>query len=221
MTMKAPALVITFGLLVACIGGCPSAADEHSTAAANPPPSTPAKDRNAEAEPAAHGHDHDHAEDGAAGEHAGCIYAEGEQGGDPSCPGGGGEPEPPTQSEGHFGAAFALTDPVPLSEAIEKAGEDPVLVKGEVEAVCQKKGCWMVIKDGAVSARVLMQGHGFAVPMDARGKQAIVEGKLTSRTFTEAQVKHLEKDGGGDPDSVSGTRTEHVVTATGVSIGNA
>lgn len=76
----------------------------------------------------------------------------------------------------------------------------------------------MVVKDGDVSARVLMKDHGFAVPMDSRGKKVQVEGTLTSRTFTEAQVKHLEKDGGGDPAKVSGTRTEHVLTASGVLI---
>jgi hypothetical protein len=63
-----------------------------------------------------------------------------------------------------------------------------------------------------------MQGHGFAVPMDSRGKTAVVEGTLSSREFTEAQVKHLEKDAGKDPEAVSGTRTEHVLTASAVQI---
>lgn len=153
-------------------------------------------------------------------EHAGCIYAEGEKDEEQAgCPHGPGEPGAPSQDEGHFGTAFSLADARPLADVIEAgAGEDPVLVAGEVEAVCQKKGCWMVIKDGTAQARVLMKDHGFAVPMDSRGKKAVVEGVLASRTFDEAQVKHLEKDGGGDPSKVSGTRTEHVLTATGIEI---
>jgi hypothetical protein len=76
----------------------------------------------------------------------------------------------------------------------------------------------MVIKDGVQSARVLMKDYGFSVPMDSRGKKAKVEGILTSRTFTEAQVKHLEQDAGKDPKEVAGERTEHVLTATGIEI---
>lgn len=164
----------------------------------------------------------------AEGDHAGCIYVDGEkpaEGGELGCPhpapegGEAAEPQGPATGEGHFGSPFTLADAKPLTEAISAgAAETPVLVTGEVEAVCQKKGCWMVVKDGTQSARVLMKDHAFAVPMDCRGKSVTVEGTLASRTFTEAQVKHLAKDGGKDPAEVSGERTEHVLTATGISI---
>jgi hypothetical protein len=150
----------------------------------------------------------------------GCIYAEGEkdQGEQAECPHGANEAAPAGGNEGHFGAPFTLADAQPLGTAVEGKPDGTVLVRGEVEAVCQKKGCWMVIKDGVQSARVLMKDHGFAVPMDSRGKKARVEGTLTSRTFTEAQVKHLEQDAGKDPAKVAGQRTEHVLTATGIEI---
>lgn len=169
----------------------------------------------------------------AEGDHAGCIYVEGQadgekkaDGGELECPhppagGEAAEPQGPATGEGHFGSPFTLADAKPLAEAISAsagATDTPVLVTGEVEAVCQKKGCWMVVKDGTQSARVLMKDHSFAVPMDCRGKSVTVEGTLASRTFTEAQVKHLAKDGGKNPDEVSGERTEHVLTATGISI---
>jgi hypothetical protein len=157
----------------------------------------------------------------------GCIYVEGQQGGDPSCPHGAGaghdgaEPQGPATGTGHFGAPFSKTDePTPLGQVLA-AGAAPagsVLVKGQVEAVCQKKGCWMVVKDGAESARVLMKDHSFAVPMDCRGKDVTIEGTLATRTFSEDQVKHLEKDRGGNPEDVSGERTEHVLTASGILI---
>ncbi|MBL4689408.1 MAG: DUF4920 domain-containing protein [Nannocystaceae bacterium] len=156
----------------------------------------------------------------------GCIYVDSEKGHDelecphPPKPGTeAAEPDAPPNGDGHFGAKFALADAVPLSTALTAVVADkPVLISGEVEAVCQKKGCWMVIKDGAQSARVLMKDHAFAVPMVCRGKKVQIEGTLASRTFTEAQVKHLAKDGGKDPAEVSGERTEHVLTATGINI---
>ncbi len=156
----------------------------------------------------------------AAKDEEGCIYAEGDKdhGEQAECPHGPGEAAQPGGNEGHFGAPFTLADAQPLQSAVEAKPEGTVLVSGEVEAVCQKKGCWMVLKDGVLSARVLMKDHGFAVPMDSRGKKARVEGTLSSRTFTEAQVKHLEQDAGKDPEKVAGERTEHVLTATGIEI---
>ena len=91
-------------------------------------------------------------------------------------------------------------------------------VTGTIAKVCKKKGCWMVLKDGAVEARVLMKDYGFTVPLDCDGKTAAVEGTLKTRTFTEGQVKHLAEDGGEDPSKVSGTRTEYVITASGIRI---
>lgn len=159
-----------------------------------------------------------HASHAGEGEHAGCIYAGTEADGHGACPGGGQEPDAPKASTGHFGAPFRVAASVPLHEAIGKAAADTVLVSGTVEAVCQKKGCWMVVKDGNDTARVMMKDHAFAVPIDSRGKPVLVEGTLTKRTFDEAQVKHLEQDKGGDPSKVAGPRDEHVLMATGVEI---
>lgn len=152
------------------------------------------------------------------GEHAGCIYAGTDADGHGACPGGGQEPDAPSASTGHFGAPFSVAAAVPLTKAIGDAAANTVLVSGTVEAVCQKKGCWMVVKDGNDTARVMMKDHAFAVPMDSRGKPVLVEGTLTTRTFDEAQVKHLEQDKGGDPNAVAGSRNEHVLMATGVEI---
>ena len=129
---------------------------------------------------------------------------------------------------GHFGAPFAKSEAVSLSAAVagSKAAEAGAnaaqLVRGEVKAVCQAKGCWMVLQDDAdasLEARVIMKNHAFAVPFDGKGKKARVEGVLTSRTFTPAQVKHLAKDAGRDPATVEAApRTEWVLTATGVEL---
>ena len=145
---------------------------------------------------------HDHAADEAAG-----------------CPHGDGAGVVDSGVPGHYGAVFALQQTVPLSQALASVPDDPtkaVQVSGEVDSVCQKKGCWLVVKDGDAMARILMKDHSFTVPMDSKGKPVAVEGTLETRTFNEAQVKHLEKDGGGDPSKVGGERKEYVLTATGI-----
>lgn len=124
----------------------------------------------------------------------------------------------PSDEPGHYGSKFALAETKALAEVLgsESLTTDAVQVSGTVDKVCKKAGCWMVLKDGEMTARILMKDHSFVVPMDSDGKKATVEGTLKSRTFNEKQVKHLEKDAGGDPDEVSGERTEYVMTATGV-----
>ena len=215
--MKKLALITCILAATACDRSKPAADEAAAGAAKADAPMAQGKDAEGEKVAAADEAEQDEAN--------GCIYAEGEKDegheAEEGCPHGeqaDGEGTLAAKADGHFGAAFTKADAVPLAKAIEGESAEGVLVSGEVEAVCQKKGCWMVVKDGDVSARVLMKDHGFAVPMDSRGKKVQVEGTLTSREFTEAQVKHLEKDGGGDPDAVSGTRTEHVLTASGVLI---
>lgn len=124
----------------------------------------------------------------------------------------------PTESTGHFGAQFALADSQPLSTVL--AGgvpSDAVRVSGTVEAVCQKKGCWMVIKDGDVQARVLVKDHAFAIPMDGKGKAATVEGTLEAKELSEANVAHLKQDG-DDTLAGDGARQEYFLHATAVEL---
>lgn len=121
-------------------------------------------------------------------------------------------------STGHFGAEFAVADTQPLAGVL--AGElpaDAVKVSGTVEAVCQAKGCWMVIKDGEMQARVLVKDHAFAIPMDGKGKAAVVEGTLEEKQLDEANVAHLKKDG-DDTLEGDGPRKEYFLHATAVDL---
>ncbi len=129
---------------------------------------------------------------------------------------------PASTTPGHFGAVFAIKDTKPLSQVLASSKEfkDPVQVSGQVDSVCQKKGCWLVVKDGEAQARILMKDHSFTVPMDSKGQKVVVEGTIEARTFNEAQVKHLEKDAGKDPAGVAGERTEYVLTATAIELKN-
>lgn len=219
MNLRIAAMVLFGSAALAC-GGAEKPAD-----AAKP----------AEAAKTAEGHDSAKVDDTAiakadpkadeAGEE-GCIYGKDHGGADHTeegCPHGMGDTPEATGEPGHHGATFALSENSPLKDVLASAGDNlpstPIQVTGEVDSVCQKKGCWMVLKDGdSAVVRILMKDHSFTVPMDAKGKSAIVEGTLTARTFSEKEVKHLEKDGGGDPDEVEGERKEFVLTASGVKI---
>lgn len=148
---------------------------------------------------------------------SGCIHGEEKHAEGESCDHGSNAPA--RDAAGHFGTPFVLADAKPLAAVLAAGiGTDAVKVTGTVESVCQAKGCWMVIKDGESQARVLIKDHAFAIPMDGKGKAAVVEGTITSKELTQANVDHLKKD--GDPGIADGPRTEYFLEATAVELTN-
>lgn len=121
---------------------------------------------------------------------------------------------------GHFGSPFAKQSSEALASVASRVATKPevVQVSGTVDSVCQKAGCWMVLKDGDVTARIFTKAAGFFLPKDIAGKKAVVEGKLESRTMSERFAKHLEQDKGGDPSKIQGQQRELVMDATGVKV---
>jgi hypothetical protein len=123
----------------------------------------------------------------------------------------------------HFGHAFELKTRESLSAATTRLGDaspgETVQISGTVDAVCQKKGCWMVLKDGDQSARVFTHAGNFFLPLDTnKGRKAVVEGMLKPKAVTEKFAKHLAEDKGDDPSTVSGDTREWVLDATSLEL---
>lgn len=119
-----------------------------------------------------------------------------------------------------FGAALTLEQETPLAEVIAEAdsrGDAPVLVRGRVADVCQRKGCWTVLRDGSNHVRVRFKDYGFFVPTDCVGREALVEGVVQVKTLSPDMARHYEEEArDGDPASVTGPRQEVSMIATGV-----
>jgi hypothetical protein len=210
--MRTSTLLLSSLLVAAC--SQPASAPAPAEKAAQTAPAAPAADTKVAAAATAPAAAHEDEDDG-------CIHKDaGKPHDEAACGHGDGDPAPDTGIPGHFGAAFALKDTKPLGAVLASAKDlkDPVQVSGTVDSVCQKMGCWLVVKDGDAQARILMKDHSFTAPLDCKGKNVVIEGTLEARTFSEAQVKHLEKDAGKDPTSVAGERTEYVLTATGLEL---
>ena len=97
-----------------------------------------------------------------------------------------------TQAEGEITPLSTIAaDPKPYE------GKS-VLTEGNIERVCQKRGCWLQLADSTgARAFVPMAGHSFTVPMDSLGERALVEGTVHQRERSEAEREHLESDGAG------------------------
>lgn len=104
-----------------------------------------------------------------------------------------------------FGQRLSNDTPfVELSKLLEdpKAWEGKrVRTRGEVVAVCQAAGCWADLKPEGSAGKtappthVTMHGHAFFLPKTAKTKLAELEGNLTVRALSQAEVDHFNGEG--------------------------
>jgi hypothetical protein len=123
----------------------------------------------------------------------------------------------------YFGAKITEEGAIALAELKGAMGEKKELstkVMGEVEAVCQKKGCWMNIKNAeGESMRVTFKDYAFFMPMDCSGKTAIVEGMAKIEETSIADLKEYAKDDNQSKEAIAAIKEpkkELVFEASGV-----
>jgi hypothetical protein len=121
-----------------------------------------------------------------------------------------------------FGAGLTLSEPTPLADVVrepEKFEARPVLVRGRISDVCQRKGCWVVLRDGGEQVRVRFHDYGFFLPTDIAGSEAFVEGLVKVEELSQKDARHYASESvDGNPDSITGPQREVGFTATGVRV---
>jgi hypothetical protein len=122
-----------------------------------------------------------------------------------------------------FGDKISEDGAVALSELSALMGDKKELnvkLTGEIEAVCQKKGCWMEIKNpNGEALRVTFKDYGFFMPKDASGRTAIIEGIAKVEETSIADLKEYAKDAGEGKEAIEAikeTKKELVFEANGV-----
>jgi hypothetical protein len=91
-----------------------------------------------------------------------------------------------------FGAGLTLVRPTPLAEISrepERFEGETILIHGEVTDVCQKKGCWTVIRQGEDHVRVRFENYGFFLPKDCVGAEAWAQGSIAAVTPPEREIR--------------------------------
>jgi hypothetical protein len=130
-----------------------------------------------------------------------------------------GAPEAPPAGRS-FGAAIELERATPLAEVLaapERFADEPLLVRGRIAEVCQKKGCWTLLQDGDAVVRVRFEDYAFFLPRDCAGDEALVQGRVRLRTLSEAEARHYAAETrGGDPERIRGPQREVGLLASGV-----
>lgn len=121
-----------------------------------------------------------------------------------------------------FGGGITLAATQSLSAVMaepERHTDAPVVVRARISDVCQRKGCWTILREGESTVRVRFKDYGFFLPKDISGREALVEGVVTIRTMSEREARHFASETrGGKPDEIHGPQREIGFVATGVRV---
>ena len=119
----------------------------------------------------------------------------------------------------NYGATVKGNNPLMLSEAIKSDGS--VLTTGTVDQVCQKKGCWLSLKDSKTRVRVKFKDYAFFVPTSLIGKKVVVKGSIVRKVTSIEEQKHYLKDAGKPQkqiDAVTKEKKTVTILASGVKV---
>ncbi|MCF0065034.1 DUF4920 domain-containing protein [Dyadobacter chenwenxiniae] len=111
------------------------------------------------------------------------------------------------QSDSHFGKEINESKAIEASALPEKMGDKKEMaakVSGQVESVCQVKGCWMAVKlDNGETMRVMFKDYAFFVPKDITGKTVVFEGQAQKKTIPVEHLQHYAKDAGQSQEEIA------------------
>ena len=131
--------------------------------------------------------------------------------------------EPVAQTATHevFGAMLPDSgSPLSLVELVEdndKYQDQEVLLATRIAKVCQKKGCFFVATEGALTARVSFKDYGFFIPTDSGGKDVVLLGTYSRKTVSKEEADHYAEDLGESAAS-NPERFQYSIVASAISI---
>lgn len=102
-----------------------------------------------------------------------------------------------------YGDGVTLGESTPIADLMKDPSSfegKTVRVEGEVNAVCEKMGCWMMLQDGAAEVRIKVDDGVIVFPAEAIGQWAAAQGEVTVRSMDRAEWvawhKHLAEEAG-------------------------
>jgi Domain of unknown function (DUF4920) len=122
-----------------------------------------------------------------------------------------------------FGQSFSPARAVAARDLPRVLGRQDSLavqVIGQVQDVCQVKGCWMDVRlaDNTVM-KVRFQDYAFFVPKNLKGKTVVLNGRAFNQTMSVADQRHYAQDAGkpaAEVQAIKAPRQTITYTATGV-----
>jgi hypothetical protein len=131
------------------------------------------------------------------------------------------EPVAVTATHEVFGAMLPDNGtPLSLGDLIkdnDKYLDQEVLLATRIAKVCQKKGCFFVATEGAVTARVSFKDYGFFIPTDSGGKDVVLVGTFSRKSVSKEEAEHYATDL-GETGAANPERFQYSIVASAVKI---
>ncbi len=87
-------------------------------------------------------------------------------------------------------------------------------VKGVVEDVCKKEGCWVTMKlPNGENMRVTFKDYAFFVPKDIKGREIVIEGIAKTDSVSIEEQRHFAEDSGLSKTEIQKITTAKVILA--------
>ncbi len=110
--------------------------------------------------------------------------------------------------------AFSKDDMLKKFKSLKKGDTIQVKFKTKINKSCKKKGCWMRLDLGDnQESLVRFKDYGFFVPLNAAGKEVVVNGKAYLDVVTVAQLQHYAKDEGQSQEEIDKITEDQVTYA--------
>lgn len=98
-----------------------------------------------------------------------------------------------------YGSGVGKKAAVPVAQLLAEPAKyngKTLAVEGEINGVCQNKGCWMTMQDGDKEMRVRFKDYAFFVPKDCAGRTARIEGTFAVEMIPVEDARHYLEDAG-------------------------
>ncbi|MFT7619390.1 MAG: hypothetical protein ACI97A_003041 [Planctomycetota bacterium] len=78
-----------------------------------------------------------------------------------------------------------------------------ILLRGTIDSICVKKGCWIRMKDNGEEIFVKFKDYAFFAPRHLSGHEVTLEGQVTYSVVKEAERRHMAEDAGKTPEEIA------------------
>ncbi len=108
---------------------------------------------------------------------------------------------------GYFGESFKVKNPLELDQLVGQLNPSDsmqVQLRGMVESVCLKKGCWMnIATEQGNEIFVKFKDYGFFMPLDLAGKEVVMNGYAYKDVTPVDELQHYAEDAGKSPEEIA------------------
>mgnify|MGYP001436389519 CR=1 FL=1 len=124
----------------------------------------------------------------------------------------------------HFGEKFEVKNAVEIEKILQTEARfrgKQVVVKGIVDKLCVKKGCWLNLGKSGQVVRVTFKNYGIFVPSSFMGKSVALQGIFNVKEESVERRKHLLEDEGrprAEIDSITKPKKVFSIVASGIRI---